>query len=81
MLAGLQQCPGGEIGRHIGLKIRRLLKRRAGSIPARGTTHMQSCAAICTSQTSQGPSRGLFLRQRSLQTLVYVPIPRLAFSI
>ncbi|MEN9775888.1 MAG: hypothetical protein RL322_2958 [Pseudomonadota bacterium] len=32
-------CPGGETGRHSGLKIRRLLEReRAGSSPARGTT-------------------------------------------
>jgi hypothetical protein len=30
--------PGGEIGRHIGLKIRRFVHSgRAGSIPARGT--------------------------------------------
>ena len=37
--------PDGEIGRHIGLKIRRLLKRRAGSIPARGTK--STCHVYC----------------------------------
>ena len=36
-------CPGGEIGRHIGLKIRRFVNNgRAGSIPARGTTSSAS---------------------------------------
>ena len=36
-------CPGGEIGRHIGLKIRRFVNNgRAGSIPARGTTYSAS---------------------------------------
>jgi hypothetical protein len=34
----IQKCPGGETGRHIGLKIRRLPEKgRAGSIPAPGT--------------------------------------------
>ena len=38
-----QRCSlGGEIGRHIRLKICRLLNRRAGSIPARGTNHGSS---------------------------------------
>ena len=33
-------CPGGETGRHIGLKIRRLPEKgRAGSIPAPGTNN------------------------------------------
>ena len=31
-------CPGGEIGRHKGLKIPRTLSVRAGSTPAPGTT-------------------------------------------
>ncbi len=33
----LQDCPGGEIGRHKGLKIPRLSNGHAGSIPAPGT--------------------------------------------
>jgi hypothetical protein len=41
LAVGLRQClsgPGGETGRHCGLKIRRFpAKGRAGSIPARGT--------------------------------------------
>ena len=32
------ECPGGETGRHKGLKIPRL-NGRAGSIPASGTTY------------------------------------------
>lgn len=36
-------CPGGETGRHIGLKIRRLPEKgRAGSIPAPGTKFLFS---------------------------------------
>gem|GEM_PF-4113671 len=37
-------CPGGEIGRRIGLKIRRLAEwQRTGSSPVRGTTRMTRC--------------------------------------
>ena len=40
-LFSIVACPGGETGRHIGLKIRRLPeKERAGSIPAPGTKNM-----------------------------------------
>ena len=36
-------CPSGEIGRHIGLKIRRFVNNgRTGSIPVSGTTTLQS---------------------------------------
>ena len=35
----IQLCPSGEIGRHIGLKIRRFVNNgRTGSIPVSGTT-------------------------------------------
>jgi hypothetical protein len=37
LYAGPRNCPGGEIGRHSGLKTRSFRKGRAGSIPARGT--------------------------------------------
>ena len=38
MVLKVKNCPGGEIGRHKGLKIPRR-KLRAGSIPASGTTY------------------------------------------
>ena len=46
--------PDGEIGRHSGLKIRRFVNSgRAGSIPARGTNHIVSSAAICARITQE----------------------------
>ena len=40
--------PGGETGRHIGLKIRRLPEKgRAGSIPAPGTKIHFHCGKLC----------------------------------
>jgi hypothetical protein len=41
-----QLCPSGEIGRHIGLKIRRFVNNgRTGSIPVSGTTTTKVCHA------------------------------------
>ena len=38
MFHNRQPCPSGEIGRHIGLKIRRFVNNgRTGSIPVSGT--------------------------------------------
>ncbi len=42
-----QPCPSGEIGRHIGLKIRRFVNNgRTGSIPVSGTIRKESYVTI-----------------------------------
>jgi hypothetical protein len=53
MLTGLfcftidRMCPSGEIGRHIGLKIRRFVNNgRTGSIPVSGTTYTSAYATL-----------------------------------